>query len=110
MSSTQTLSTHLIQESKKLLTTVSTPGPAIQKEKQDSRVSRWPERKLPDDASRPDWREHCPEIEWKFTSDTDQKDIKYALSSNRLIRFIKEPHMIDDDLDYWVWIPRKLRR
>jgi len=69
-------------------------------------------KKLPDDASRPEgeWRLHCPKAEWSFTSESEKKDIKDFLSSQRLTHFIKEPHEMDVDLDYWAWIPRKLKQ
>jgi hypothetical protein len=62
------------------------------------------------EPSPPEWRRRCPEDEWTFTSATEVKNIKNLLSSDRLTHFMRSPEQMDEDTNYWEWIPRKLKQ
>jgi hypothetical protein len=67
--------------------------------------------KLPDDNAIDErWRVQCPRNQWTFTSASEFKDIKYHLGSQRLTHYIRDHCEMDPGLDYWAWIPHKLRQ
>lgn len=62
------------------------------------------------EQSLPEWLQRCSKDEWAFTSATTVKNIKELLSSDRLTHYVRHSADMDDDTNYWEWIPRKLKQ